>query len=789
MPDETFDVFLSHNSKDKPVVRQIQGMLEARGLKVWIDEKDLVPGRRWIPALEDAIQKTITFAVCIGENGIGPWVRPEIEGALLEHVDRQLPVIPVLLPDAPAKVDLPLFLRAFTWVDLRPGLTEAALNRLEQGIREKEKSTPVAAPSTRPHLHNLPYPALGNLLKGRDEELRSLQTGHATAITQTQAIYGLGGIGKTRLAVEYAWRSGDRYETALFVVADSPEALRSGLARLAGPDLLDLPEYEAGAEAKMIAAVQRWLRDHDRWLLILDNVDTPAAQEAVIEVLPSLSSGRVLITSRLRDWPPTVRSQPLETLSLDEAQKFLLERTAQQRTPGDHDEGEARHLAEELGRLPLALEQAAAYIAHHQMTFADYLKSWEKERTEVLTWHNKNVMQYPASVAATWQTTLRRLSPTATAILRLTTYLAPDPIPIEMVETEEKHVMEAVELLGGDSGVKPEPQSAKIGLAELASYSMVIRKGTTFAVHRIVQEVLRSRIPEEQRRAWIELSLKVVNRFSPSRPDDVRTWLIWDVLRPHASLVVQYADKNGIAFPTARLMSQLALFLKAKALFREAEPLIRRALEIDETSQNPHQSDVAACLNNLAQLLLDTNRAVEAEPLMRRALQIDESSFGPRHPRVSTQLVTLAKLLRDTNRLTEAEPLMRRALQIDQDYLGFKHPNIATDLSNLAQLLKAKNRLTEAEPLMRRALQIDEDSFGPQHPKVAIRLNNLALLLQDTNRLAEAEPLMRRSLDIFERSLGPNHPSTEIVRKNLAHLLQKIALQAKLPSSPEGAQE
>ncbi len=136
----------------------------------------------------------------------------------------------------------------------------------------------------------------------------------ATAITQAQTIHGLGGIGKTRLAVEYAWRSGDRYDTALFVVADSPKALRSGLASLARPDLFNLPEYNAGAEDQTHAAVLRWLRDQDRWLLILDNVDTKEAEIAVLEILPSLSQGRVLITSRIRDWPPTVRRQPLDTL-------------------------------------------------------------------------------------------------------------------------------------------------------------------------------------------------------------------------------------------------------------------------------------------------------------------------------------------------------------------------------------------------------------------------------------------------------------------------------------------
>src|SRR4051812_10092368 len=305
LPDEkvAFDVFLSHNSKDKPAVRQIAEALENRGLRVWLDETELIPGRRWIAALQQAFEETATVAVCIGENGLGPWERPELEAALMESVDRGLPVIPVLLPKAPSDVEVPLFLRAFIWVDLRAGMTDSEIDRLEWGIRGKKTArTPSASRLPPPRLHNLPFSSLGDLLKGRDEELRKLQDGEATAITQAETIYGLGGIGKTRLAVEHAWRSGNLYDYAFFVVAESPEALRSNLANLAHPELLNLPEFEASAQERSIAAVLRWLRENKRWLLILDNVDTKEAEQAVVKMIPSLSAGRVLITSRIKDW-------------------------------------------------------------------------------------------------------------------------------------------------------------------------------------------------------------------------------------------------------------------------------------------------------------------------------------------------------------------------------------------------------------------------------------------------------------------------------------------------------
>ena len=138
--------------------------------------------------------------------------------------------------------------------------------------------------------------------------------------------------------------------------------------------------------------------------------------------------------------------------------------------------------------------------------------------------------------------------------------------------------------------------------------------------------------------------------------------------------------------------------------------------------------DVASALNNLAGLLQDTNRLAEAEPLYRRALEIDEASYGPDHPEVATDLNNLAGLLQATNRLAEAEPLYRRALAIDEASLGPDHPDVAIRLNNLAGLLRATNRLGEAEPLFRRALAIFEKSLGADHPNTATVRENLAAL-------------------------------------------------------------
>ncbi|MGP0092687.1 MAG: tetratricopeptide repeat protein [Xanthobacteraceae bacterium] len=662
--------------------------------------------------------------------------------------------------------------------------------------------------------NNLPCASLGDLFKGREDFMATLHAalarardGRATAVVG-KALHGLGGVGKTRLAVEYALRHASEHSALLFVSAETPERLNAGLAALAGPDILDLPEKDAREDAVRIPAAIGWLEGHPGWLMILDNVDDRGAATAVEKLLARLRGGQVLITGRLTNFPAVIKMLRLDTLPLEEASAFLLERTQGLRAEASDDQARARELADELGGLALGLEQAGAYIATQRVIgFARYLSLWRERREKVLGWFDKTLMAYDHDVglAATWATSVDQLKPAGRRLLERLAFFAAEPIPETLLDVAAP----------GDEA----DFDARDALADLFAYSLAApaaadakATGRAFAVHRLVQDFTRRELDETQRRKTLEQALGWVDAAFKGRPQDVRTWPVLDPLAPHAMAVAEHGDAANIAAPTGRLMGMLALLFDAKArlaeaepLMRralaigeanygpdhpavalrlnnlatllqatnrlaEAEPLMRRALAIDEASYGPDHPAVATDLNNLAQLLQDTNRPAEAEPLMRRALAIDEASYGPDHPDVATDLNNLAQLLQDTNRLVEAEPLMRRALAILEKSYGPNHPNVATNLNNLAQLLKDTNRLVEAEPLMRRALAIDEASYGPDHPNVARDLNNLAQLLKATDRLAEAEPLMRRALAIFEKSLGPEHPSTVTVRDNLAAL-------------------
>ncbi|MEX2015658.1 MAG: tetratricopeptide repeat protein, partial [Candidatus Hydrogenedentales bacterium] len=488
--------------------------------------------------------------------------------------------------------------------------------------------------------------SMGSLFKGRESALedlcRSLNSDgdvKATAIVG-RAVHGLGGVGKSRLAIEYGWQHEDEYTGLFFVSADTPESLRRNLAELAGALVLNLPEKDAKEEEVRLAAALRWLQNHPKWFLILDNVDTEEAAKAVEEMLHRLHGGHVLITSRIQKWSGAIQPIDLDVLAEEDAAAFLLERTESKRTKSPTDEADAAELARTLDGLALALEQAGAYIVQRRLSFAKYLEAWRASEPKVLEWHDERVMDYPASVAVTWQTTMDQLNAEEIAFLRIFAWFAPEPIPLFVLEGEQaeeiwrKCVSALTEEDGMSRGSAADPREA---LANLADYSMLRWDADeeTATVHRVVQQIVRHKIPETARKMWLEQSSTLLMEAAPFDADDVRTWPQWVPLAPHVESIVTEAAAANIAEPTATLMNQLGLFLRAQARYAEAEPLYRRALAIGEASYGPDHPTVATDCNNLAGLLRATNRLAEAEPLYRRALAIDEASHGPDHPTVA----------------------------------------------------------------------------------------------------------------------------------------------------------
>jgi hypothetical protein len=244
----------------------------------------------------------------------------------------------------------------------------------------------------------LPYPSLGTLFIGRDDALARLRdsltrAGAAAAITSS-AVLGLGGIGKTRLAVEYAARHADDYTALLFAVAETPDALRRNMAALATAD-----------DETRFNAVLDWLGRNPGWLLILDNVDSREAAAEVSALMGRLTRGHVLVTSRLAGFSAAFERSDLDVLAPDDAAWFLLERTQARRRVLPDDATAAAALATELGQLALALEQSGAFIAASPlpMSFGEYSALLRDGFADVMDWSDLLVTHYPRAVAATWQ--------------------------------------------------------------------------------------------------------------------------------------------------------------------------------------------------------------------------------------------------------------------------------------------------------------------------------------------------------------------------------------------------
>ena len=781
-----YNFFVSYRrgEPDETFARDILKRLEAAGLKGAMDKRDFGANAPFLEEMERCVKES-SFTLCLLSPRYldsGNCREEAIICKVLDMAERKRRLIPLVI--APAET--PAWLYDITGIDftekkpLVPPM-EKLMNTL--GIMSGAPRTEM--PSTP--IHNLPEPV--RHFTGRVEVLEKIEkalgaNSGIAGLTQVRGISGLGGIGKTQTALAFAWRHlGKPYNHVFWVRADTESEIVGAFMEIARK--LDLPQKDARETDVVVEAVRAWFEQNENWLLVLDNVEWDG-QEMVGKHVPSRGKGHVLVTSRAHalDALDIQKPIPLDKMEPDEARDFLINRTANL----EADATPVNAVAKELGYLPLALEQAAAYIVEKECSFADYLKGFKTRRAEYLRFKPKGT-DYPDTAATTWLMNFEQVgreSKPARGLLYFCAFLDPDRIPIEIIRDSAAEL--GPELSAALANAKEDPVALHDVLEPLTRYSLIRydRDDDSLSIHRLVQDVVRAGMNEEDQRAWAERAVLAVNATFPYI--GFENWPRCERLLPHVPLAANYIERYGLESSQAsRLLNQAANYLYMRARYAEAEPLTRRALAIDEAAYGPEHPDVARDLSNLALLLQATNRLVEAEPLMRRALAIAEASYGPDHPAVATALNNLAQLLQDTNRLGEAEPLMRRALAIAEAAYGPVHPDVAKDLNNLALLLQDTNRLDEAEPLMRRALAIDEAAYGPEHPKVSIGLNNLAQLLQATNRLDEAEPLMRRALAITEASYSPEHPKVAIRLNNLAQLLQATNRLAEAEPLVRGA--
>jgi tetratricopeptide (TPR) repeat protein len=772
------DFFISYTSADRAWAEWIAWELEEAGYTTLIQAWDFRPGMNFVAEMQKGTAESSRTLIVLSQQFLDSgFTQAEWSAAFAKDPTGETGI---LIPVRVADCEPPGLLRARVYIDF-VGLSEeeAFRRRLLDGVKEGR-----AKPATRPRIpetgthkpmlprapgltiHNLPFPP-NPLFTGREAELealhRGLQEQAKIAATQMVAVHGLGGVGKTQLAVQYAWKYLHEFDAVLWVRTDSAEALEASLAGLAS--VLRLPEAKEREQAVQIEAVLVWLRDHNRWLMIADNADTEAAVQAIRQRLPPSLPGFMFVTSRLSSWPLNLRQLSVDLFSVEEATRYLLARAGER----EHEGGgvaAAQRLAEDLGFLPLALEQAASFIVEMRWSFAKYQEQLHEARLEILSEGREGGTHYPASVAKTWSMTLEQIGPLARSLLRLAAWFAPDAMPRGIFSADKKVLSEALA-----EQVAVTDLAIDKALGELDRFSLIRLTSEMVSVHQLLQAVEQDSLPKEECERWLVWAARLFNAFAPESPHDVRTWRVWLPLEPHAEALLGHMERRGVgALPIAVMANQFGLLLSTRGTYARAEPLFRRALEITEKALGPKDPEMAGGLNNLAFLYDAQGQYGKAEPLYERALAIWEEALGPEHPNVATGLSNLAMLYNAQGQYSRAEPFCQRALVIRRKVLDPEHPEVATSLNNLALLYDAQGQYSEAEPLYERALAIWEKALGPEHPNTAQGLNNLATVYFAQGQYGKAESLYERTLAILEKVLGPEHPKLAEGLNNLALL-------------------
>lgn len=422
-------------------------------------------------------------------------------------------------------------------------------------------------------------------------------------------------------------------------------------------------------------------------------------------------------------------------------------------------------IAHELGNLPLALDQAGAYLTATGTSLAEYLSLYQQRRPDLLK--ERRNLAYPHSVATTWNLSFARVEardPAAAELLRVCTLLALETIPEEILTAGASFLGPVL------SPVASDVFRLSKAVEALHDYSLVRRnpKEKILTIHRLVQTVLRDAMEEAEQRRWAERAMLAVNAAFPMA--EHRNWPQCERLLPQALAATELIEQYQLSSAEAgRLLYETASYLQDRSRYRQVEPLNQRTLD-----SKKEQSDVAHLPDNLASLYQEQGKDAQTDPLYQRALRILEQQLGLASPDVTSPLGGLAELYQEQGKYPQAESLYQQALRILEQHLEPEHPNVAYPLNSLANLYYEQGKHVQAELLYQRALRIWERQLGPEHPLVASPLNNLALLYQAQGKNAQAEPLYQRALSILEQQLGTEHLFTQTIRKNYISLLRAL---------------
>ncbi|MEH0975282.1 FxSxx-COOH system tetratricopeptide repeat protein [Micromonospora sp. CPCC 205546] len=618
-------------------------------------------------------------------------------------------------------------------------------------------------------------PSRLRLFVGREDALGWLDTAAGDlGVVVVQAVHGLGGIGKSTLVAQWAATHRDDHRPIWWITADSPTALDAGLVALTvalQPVLGAVLPSPALREWAL-----RWLACHDEWLLILDNVTDPAH---FADLLGRLPRGRILVTSRrATGWPDIVTPLRLNVLELDQAVELLTEIVS--RGGVVVDPAGAAAVCAELGCLPLAVEQAGAYLAQTGVTAGDYLRLLAQHPADMYR-DGEEGRAAEHTIARVWQVTLDALAddPLPGRLLRALAWYAPEAIS----HTLWQHL--------GDDG-EGEPAVVR-AVGRLAAYNMLTidTASRAITVHRLVQAVARIPDPDDPHRQPDDMTTAcatATTALTIALPDDWRdpiAWPTWRSLVPHIDALASHArahTTDSDRATQAYLLNAAGVFLHGQGNLPRASAYLEQALTDYRRVLGDDHPQTLTSVNDLASTYQAAGDLQRAILLFEQSLTDRRRVLGDDHPDTLASVNNLASTYRSAGNLQRAIPLFEQALTDYRRVLGDDHPDTLTSVNNLAGAYRSAGDLQRAILLFEQAFTDRRRVLGDDHPDTLASVNNLASTYQAAGDLQRAILLFEQSLTDRRRVLGDDHPQTLTSVNNLASTYRSARdLQRAIP--------
>ncbi|KAJ5335793.1 uncharacterized protein N7506_005729 [Penicillium brevicompactum] len=662
-------------------------------------------------------------------------------------------------------------------------------------------------------------PVIGNFV-GRQDELDNLWQFLQPTDSPSRKVailHGLGGMGKTQLAIRFARNHKDQF-TAIFWLSGKDrdallQSLSSALNRLPGQgwDSEATNDREVKQRAKHML---QWLalNGNSRWLIIFDNIDqySPSHSPAIDgydieEFFPKADHGSILITSRLQRLTELGESFPVPRLDCRNSIQLLLQsigQSARSTSSKDDSNPDVLTLANRLDGLPLAIVIAGAFMRETGTSITEYLEFYRESWSDLQLQSSSGRQYQQGNMLQTWMISyleIQKRDPSAADLLLLLAHFDNRDIWYELVESG-RHSSNAPDWLKKaiSSGL-----AFKICMRSLIGFSLLESKQQegSYAMHPVVQDWCLHISNTNKHVNWMqlnELALISVGYSVPSASD--RNYFeLQQRLLPHANYCkLQEAEEmyqralagNKKALgpdhtSTLSTVNNLGLLYSDQGKLKEAKEMYQRALAGYEKAVGPDHTSTLDTVNNLGVLHSKQGKLKEAEEMYQRALAGYEKALGPDHMSTLNTVNNLGNLYSDQGKLKEAKEMYQRALAGTEKALGLDHPSTLSTMNNLGLLYQNQGKLKEAKEMYQRALPGYEKALGPDHPSTLTTVNNLGLLYSDQGKLKEAEEMYQRALVGKEKALGPDHTSTLDTVNNLGSLYSD---QGKLKEAEEMCQ-